>query len=356
MPGCTFQKRWLSLDDYKIWIQESKSVNFATCKFCRKEIDLRGMGKSALKSHLRGKKHQDFAKADQSKVSGLSRFFKKNDSDSSSCTSSPLSCSTSPKKHLSESLSTASTPSPSTSGASVSTISDFVAKEDVLKSEIYWTLYTVVKHHSFNSNSGIGDMFKLMFPDSNIASKFGCSERKTAYLATFGIAPYFSSILEQKSKNDDFVLLFQESLNKSMQTKQMDFHIRFWDVNNQVKTRYLTSEFLGHARVVDMDKAMDNATKNLNLSKLIQISMDGPNVNTAFHRKFDDRLHKDYETNFLDVGSCGLHKVHGAFQAAVSASSWNVDGILKSMYRLFKHTPARRDDYISVTNSSLFPL
>ena len=46
--------------------------------------------------------------------------------------------------------------------------------------------------------------------------------------------------------------------------------------------------------------------------------MDGPNVNLAFHREIDSDIKKDFGLNILDVGSCGLHKVHGAFQAAVS--------------------------------------
>ena len=229
-----------------------------------------------------------------------------------------------------------------------------MCKEDVLKSEVYWTLHTINSHHSCNSNSGIDKVFRLMFPDSAIASKFGCSERKTAYLATDGIAPYLRNVLEARVKQEEFVILFDESLNKAMQTKQMDFHVRLWDVN-QVKTRYLTSEFLGHARVIDMNTAFDTATENLNLSQMLQLSMDGPNVNLAFHKELDSRVKKDCGLNLLDVGSCGLHKVHGAFQSAVSASSWNLDGILKSMHRLFKHTPARREDYTSTTGSSLFP-
>ena len=65
MPGCTFQQRWLFTDQFKSWIQESKSINYATCKFCKKDIDLKGMGESALKSHANGKKHQDHAKSNQ---------------------------------------------------------------------------------------------------------------------------------------------------------------------------------------------------------------------------------------------------------------------------------------------------
>ena len=46
----------------------------------------------------------------------------------------------------------------------------------------------------------------------------------------------------------DYVLLFDESLNSELHSKQVDIHIRFWD-RGQVNTRYLTLEFIGHGAV-----------------------------------------------------------------------------------------------------------
>ena len=60
----------------------------------------------------------------------------------------------------------------------------------------------------------------------------------------------------------------------------MDIVVRFW-ANNQVQTRYLTSMFLGEAAASDLLQAITNvfSTHGLNLKKMIQVSMDGPNVN-----------------------------------------------------------------------------
>ena len=59
MPGCVFQDKWLSDDMYRIWICKEKCMNSAFCKLCQKSIDLSTMGKSALDSHAKGKKHKD---------------------------------------------------------------------------------------------------------------------------------------------------------------------------------------------------------------------------------------------------------------------------------------------------------
>ena len=86
-----------------------------------------------------------------------------------------------------------------------------------------------------------------MFPDDPTAKSFQCGERKAAYLTVFGLAPHFTSLLAQKAKSHEsgFVLLFDESLNNMTKNKQMDLHKRFWE-HDEVATRYLDSQFMGH--------------------------------------------------------------------------------------------------------------
>ena len=64
-------------------------------------------------------------------------------------------------------------------------------------------------------------MFGNIFPDSDIAKAMACAETKSMYLACFGIAPHFLALLEKKIKGDDYVLLFDESLNRELH--KMDF-------------------------------------------------------------------------------------------------------------------------------------
>jgi len=60
-------------------------------------------------------------------------------------------------------------------------------------------------------------------------------------------------------------------------------------------------------------------------------------------------------TELINMDSCGLHAVHGAFQTGHRASGWNVNSGLRAMYGLFKDSPARRADYIAITGSKKFP-
>ena len=69
---------------------------------------------------------------------------------------------------------------------------------------------------------------------------------------------YFLSLLTSKVKSEKaYVLLFDESLNRELHSKQLDIHIRFWDAG-EIATRYCSSEFLGHGTAEALhDKLMD---------------------------------------------------------------------------------------------------
>ena len=63
----------------------------------------------------------------------------------------------------------------------------------------------------------------------------------------------------------------------------------------------------------------------------------------------------DNDASFINIGSCGLHIIHDAFKDACHSVDWDIAGLLKSMNKLFKDTPARRDDFMSITGSTVFP-
>ncbi|XP_058628346.1 uncharacterized protein LOC131538490 [Onychostoma macrolepis] len=83
--------------------------------------------------------------------------------------------------------------------------------------------------------------------------------------------------------------------------------------------------------------------------------MDGPNVNFKFFELLQSDLNEMYGgAQLVSVGSCGLHTLHNAFKAGFSM--WQVEKLLRSMHTLFNNVPARREDYVTVTKSSVFPL
>ncbi|KAG8180575.1 hypothetical protein JTE90_018194 [Oedothorax gibbosus] len=128
-------------------------------------------------------------------------------------------------------------------------ITSHPTRPELLNYEIKWALKCVERHYSMNSCEGINYLFQDMFEDSDIAKQFSCGPTKCAYLIRFGLAPYFKgNLYKYVNELDFYTVLFDESLNHSTQSKQIDIHIRFWDVkDNSIKTRFYTSVFLGHS-------------------------------------------------------------------------------------------------------------
>ncbi|GBN94621.1 hypothetical protein AVEN_11974-1 [Araneus ventricosus] len=78
--------------------------------------------------------------------------------------------------------------------------------------------------------------------------------------------------------------------------------------------RYLTSVFVGHSTAEDISKAFNDSTKKLDLRKVIQISMDGPAVNWKFFHMIQEQIRDDFQTQLLNIGSCGLHILNSALK------------------------------------------
>ena len=114
-----------------------------------------------------------------------------------------------------------------------------------------------------------------------VAKMFTCGATRLKHLSVFGLSPYYENkLLKSLDEVPFYSVSFDESFNWVTKNEQMDFGVRFWDNNSH----YLTSKFIGHARVDDFWNSFNNATSKLEPQKILQISMDGPNVNKKFLR------------------------------------------------------------------------
>jgi hypothetical protein len=239
MPGnCKFNKLWVESDEFKAWLRPAASAFKGRCIWCLKEFDISNMGVTALRSH-----------AKSSKVTAIKTI-------DSFCDSSEVQSQA------------------NNSSINLTLTSVVSSNNEVVTAEILWTLKCILSHYSYNSCTNINSLFQNMFPDSQIAKKFTCGENKIAYIVCFGLKPYFDNLLFESIKETAqyFVLMFDESHNSVLQKKQMDIHVRFWDDHkNIVVSRYVTSEFLGHARATDMVPLLMKCIDKFGLDRIIQV-------------------------------------------------------------------------------------
>ncbi|XP_056451964.1 uncharacterized protein LOC130387051 isoform X3 [Gadus chalcogrammus] len=225
-----------------------------------------------------------------------------------------------------------------------------------LRAEVIWILKSISDHHSYSSNEGISEIFKAMFSDSEIAATFTSGKNKTSYITKFGLAPFITKELvkEVNEASGGFVVMFDESLNKTTKTKPLDIHLRYWS-GDHVALRYLGSQFMGHGKAVDLLKHFKECITDLDQRIMVSISMDGPNVNWKFLELLQRELGEQYAGKQLAVvGTCGLHTLHNSVKAGFNA--WQMEKILRALHTIFLNVPARREDFIAVTKSSTFAL
>ena len=348
-----FNRDWLSKADYKPWLASVEDVTKAYCKMCMKAFSLSNMGEIAVKSHASGKKHQTAVTQSQ-KASSVSEFFEAKSRTTSGLVSSENLEEPSASLIHDHEVTLQESGSMSTSHGNV--MSKFTLTKHQHKVEILWALKTVMSHFSYNSSTNIADVFRAMFPDSAIAQKMNCGPTKLSYLICFGIAPYFKQqLLKELKEPQCYVISFDESLNTELHEEQMDFLVRYFH-KDKVTCRYITSGFLGQTRAEDLKMKFEEGIIELEKKKMLQISMDGPNVNWKLYDSIvEKRSENDDYPGLIDIGSCNLHIVHGAFRTGVQKTKWGIDGILQALYNLFPYSPAKREDYQKLTGLKVFP-
>ena len=67
---------------------------------------------------------------------------------------------------------------------------------------------------------------------------------------------------------------------------------------------------MGHGRAQDILEHFLAGVGSLELKRVLQVSMDGPNVNWAFHKLLQSKMHNEFGSQLLDIGSCGLHVIN----------------------------------------------
>ena len=341
-----FNASWMENELYKGWLRE-KNKTTAYCRICSKDIPVGNKGEVSIKRHAglppyenQGTQHKKRLPVDRNNIQ---LFTRKGEGSSSKLSSDQdvqiTHTHAEEKKQLS--------------------ISALVEKEYVADAEIRWCLNVVTSKLSQRSCDNVVDLFISMFPDSDIAKKMKLKKGKCGYVINYGIAPYIEQcLLDEVAISRFYALSFDESLNKKLQKGQMDILVRYWNIDKEIsETRYLTSEFLGGAKADDiLKKFEDGVTKKLKeLVNLVQIGSDGPNVNISFLKKFKELREYNDLPSLLDIGTCGLHTVHGSMKTC-DKSVWKIGKVLKAMEGVLHDSPARRDNYEKVTETNIFPL
>ena len=121
-----------------------------------------------------------------------------------------------------------------------------------------------------------------MFPDSKIAQKYQMHKSKLCYVVGYGLAPYYTAQLQKDAKNKLYCFHFDETTTSQIK-KQYDGYATY-KTSTGIVTTYFGSLFVGRCSAVKLKEHMFDFLKKheLEISNLVSIGMDGPNVNLNF--------------------------------------------------------------------------
>ena len=116
---------------------------------------------------------------------------------------------------------------------------------------------------------------------------------------------------------------FDESVYRISNRKELDVNLIYFD-DAKLKQCYIRSQFMVTATAAETLDGFKEVHCDLDyVHNMIQISMDGPNVNW----KMAEIANKHYKKqdpeaqSLLEMGICGLHVLDGAYKTAQSVSS-----------------------------------
>ena len=188
-----FSKDWLVDPAFKDWVVNVPETTEARCRICCKTFKLSNMGRQALVSHASGKCHKTHF--DRKQI-----FFKPKPA----------------RAAKPQSTNSSNVDSASTSSKSDTIIVNNEPRIDLMlqssqkqKADIVWAIKVVCSSYSNNSCFDVSQVFKCMFPDSEIAKSFELGADKLKYVINFGLAPYFKDMLgELKTAKWTYLLDF----------------------------------------------------------------------------------------------------------------------------------------------------
>ena len=116
-------------------------------------------------------------------------------------------------------------------------------------------------------------------------------------------------------------------------------------------TRYLDSRFFGHAKADDLcAEVVDMMESNALDSKLLlNLSTDGPNINTSLWGKLNEKLLSLGFHGLLPLVVCCLHIVHKAFHYGCVQHGSEVESLAVDLHGWFKIAPCKREDIHAVS-------
>ena len=183
-------------------------------------------------------------------------------------------------------------------------------QDKVTNAEVLFTGYIVEHNLPFEASNHAGPLFRKMFPDSEIAQKYGCAATKTAAIVNYALAPEMLAPVVDYLKTEPFSLCIDGSSDTGTENLY-PVGVRIFDLNRgRVSTRFwhmcLVSDC--SAKGIFDQIALAFEQYSIPWENVIGLSLDNASVNMGKHKGLFTHFEKK-NRNIYTAG-CQCHIVH----------------------------------------------
>lgn len=223
--------------------------------------------------------------------------------------------------------------------------------QSVIEAETHWTTFVAKHNIAFLASDHATKLFLKMFPDSEIARKFGYGRTKATAIVKEALSPHFLKKTTENLSNP-FSILTDESNDKT--DKSCIILVRVFDSDfGNVSTRFLDMPVVNIGSAKNLFEALKSslAQKGLDFSRAVAFMSDTTNVMKGV-RSGVQKLIKNEHPTLYDVG-CICHLADLTVKAGMQTLPIDVDQLFVDIYYFFYHSSKRTQEFCDLW-SSLF--
>lgn len=187
-----------------------------------------------------------------------------------------------------------------------------------------------------------------MFPDSKVASYYGCACTKTTSIINRALAPEFSSSVICMIQTQPFTLSLDGS-NDQEEQKLVPLTVRVFDADlGKVTSRFLDMCLCSSGTAAAYFEKVEEvfSSKSIPWCNCVAFSTDSASVNVGRHNSIKTRL--EAQNPALYTLGCPCHFIHNAAHKASkeleSASGFDVEEMAVDVFYYFDHSTKRKGE------------
>lgn len=223
---------------------------------------------------------------------------------------------------------------------------DRKSQDKVINAEVLFTGYILEHNLPFESAAHAGPLFRKMFPDSDIARKYGCASTKTAAIINYAMAPFLHDSLVEYLQQNPFSLAIDGSSDTGTNS-MYPLLVRVYDGNRgEICSKFwrmcLVSDSSADGIFAQVSRAFEE--ESVPWDNVVGLSLDNASVNMGRH----NGLYRKFEAKNKCVYTlgCPCHIIHNTANFASRSFSrvtgFDIGDFLVDIYYYFDNSTKRQ--------------